>query len=151
MNKYYIDEKLAGYFLCEPTKTTAGIFSVAFERIPSANYILAYPMVADSFAKNNMQDKEQQRRQKLLMIEDWQQSGLSQKQYCLEHTIAYHVFHYWYKRSKSSLANKVHEPAAFVKLTAPATDIHTQLVWPDGKRLVFHQPVSSDYLKALLV
>ncbi|WP_442345985.1 IS66 family insertion sequence element accessory protein TnpA, partial [Foetidibacter luteolus] len=31
------------------------------------------------------------------MIGDWQQSGLSQKAFCAQHGIRYHVFHYWYK------------------------------------------------------
>ena len=99
-----------------------------------------------------MQDKKQQRQQKLAMIADWQQSGLSQKQYCQQHNIAYHVFHYWYKRSKLQAADNNNEPAAFVKLTSSAinTGVHTELLLPNGKRLVFHQLVSSDYLKALL-
>lgn len=99
-----------------------------------------------------MQDKQQQRQQKLAMIADWQQSGLSQKQYCQQHHVAYHVFHYWYRRSKLPSAHNNNDPAAFVKLTSSAinTVIHTELFLPNGKRLVFHQPVSSDYLKALL-
>jgi hypothetical protein len=100
-----------------------------------------------------MHDKQQQRQQKLAMIEDWQQSGLSQKQYCLQHTIAYHVFYYWYKRSKLQSADKSNVPAAFVKLQTalPASGMHTELVMPDGRRLIFHQPVNADFLKALLV
>lgn len=99
-----------------------------------------------------MQAKEQHRQQKLAMIEDWHGSGLSQKQYCQQHNIAYHVFHYWYKRSKLQAADNTTEHSAFVKLTAPAisTCVHAELLLPDGKRLLFHQPVSSDYLKAFL-
>jgi hypothetical protein len=100
-----------------------------------------------------MQNKQQQRQQKLAMIEDWQQSGLSQKQYCLQHHIAYHVFHYWYRRSKLQTADNNSEPAAFVKLTSSAinTGVHTELLMPDGKRLIFYQPVSAGFLKALVV
>lgn len=100
-----------------------------------------------------MQDKQQQRQQKLAMIEDWQQSGLSQKQYCLQHNIAYHVFYYWYKRSKMQSAGKGNEPGGFVKLQAasPASGTHAELLMPDGRRLIFHQPVSVDFLKALVV
>lgn len=97
-----------------------------------------------------MQTKEQQRQQKIAMIEDWQQSGLSQKQYCLQHNIAYHVFHYWYKRSKLQSADKGNELTTFVKLTAPAMDMHTELLLPDGRRLIFYQHTSADFLKALL-
>ena len=43
-----------------------------------------------------MQDKQEHRSQKLQMIDQWQQSGLSQKAFCQANGIAYHVFHYWY-------------------------------------------------------
>lgn len=43
-----------------------------------------------------MQDKQEHRSQKLQMIDQWQQSGLSQKAFCAANDIAYHVFHYWY-------------------------------------------------------
>lgn len=43
-----------------------------------------------------MQAKKEQRAQYLEMIKQWQQSGLSQKAFCIANNIAYHVFHYWY-------------------------------------------------------
>lgn len=43
-----------------------------------------------------MQDKQEHRSHKLQMIEQWQQSGLSQKDFCAATGIVYHVFHYWY-------------------------------------------------------
>ena len=32
------------------------------------------------------------------LIEQWQQSGLSQKAFCEQHSIRYYVFQYWYRR-----------------------------------------------------
>lgn len=43
-----------------------------------------------------MQNKKEQREQMMLMITDWQASGLKQRDYCATNNIAYHVFHYWY-------------------------------------------------------
>ncbi len=43
-----------------------------------------------------MQAKKEQRAQNLEMIRDWQQSGTTQKAFCIANNIAYHVFHYWY-------------------------------------------------------
>lgn len=43
-----------------------------------------------------MQNKKEQREQKMLMVTDWQASGLKQRDYCASKNIAYHVFHYWY-------------------------------------------------------
>ena len=43
-----------------------------------------------------MQATKEYRVQHLKLIEEWQQSGLSQKKFCVCNNIAYHVFHYWY-------------------------------------------------------
>lgn len=43
-----------------------------------------------------MQNKKELRDRMLLMIEDWQSSGLNQRAYCVANNVAYHVFHYWY-------------------------------------------------------
>jgi hypothetical protein len=48
-----------------------------------------------------MQDKNEQRTQHLAMIKQWQQGGLSQKQFCVNNNIRYHVFHYWYRVYKT--------------------------------------------------
>jgi len=48
-----------------------------------------------------MQDKKETRTLKLQMINEWQQSGLSQKAFCTSNNIAYHVFHYWYRVYRS--------------------------------------------------
>jgi hypothetical protein len=33
------------------------------------------------------------------LIDEWKQSGQSQKEFCQEQGVAYCVFHYWYKPS----------------------------------------------------
>lgn len=43
-----------------------------------------------------MQNKKEQREQMMVMIENWQSSGLKQREYCSANKVAYHVFHYWY-------------------------------------------------------
>ena len=43
-----------------------------------------------------MQNKKEHRAESLQMITQWQQSGLTQKAFCITNNIAYHVFHYWY-------------------------------------------------------
>ncbi len=89
------------------------------------------------------------REQMFSMIGNWQQSGLSQKAFCAQHDIRYHVFHYWYKVYRNTHALS---QASFVKLQiTPSPGLSSaELICTDGKRLVFHQPVSADYLKALI-
>lgn len=48
-----------------------------------------------------MQTKKEQRDQFLEMITQWQKSGLTQKNYCVQNGIGYHIFHYWYRIYKS--------------------------------------------------
>jgi hypothetical protein len=48
-----------------------------------------------------MHATKEQRSQFLSMIRQWQQSGLSQKVFCANNNMAYHVFHYWYGVYKS--------------------------------------------------
>ena len=95
-----------------------------------------------------MESRQQNRDQQFAMIAAWQQSGQSQKQFCLQNNIAYHVFHYWYKIYRDQ------QPAgsgSFVTLNiAPQLQTNVELHLADGKRIVFHQPVSVEFLKALI-
>ena len=99
-----------------------------------------------------MQYDEQAQQQMFAMIELWKQSGLSQKAYCRQNNIRYHLFHYWYKRYKDE--QSAVKDAGFVPLNVqPPTSFnagHIELLLPDGKRILFHQAISSDYLKALI-
>jgi len=85
-------------------------------------------------------------------IGQWEKSNQSQKAYCLEHNIPYYVFHYWLKRYRETHQGEKDKPTSFVKLqiTQSARIAHAELVLPDGKRLVFHEPVSSNFLKSLI-
>ena len=99
-----------------------------------------------------MQYDEQVQQQMFSMINEWQQSSLTQKAFCEQQSIRYHVFHYWYKRYRDGQATDK-EPGFISLGVKPSSDSsapHTELLLPDGKRLLFHQPVSSDYLKAMI-
>ncbi len=81
-------------------------------------------------------------------ILQWQQSGLTQKAYCEQENIAYHVFHYYYRRfrEKEDIGS-----SKFIKLQiAPNLSGGIELVLADGRRLLFHQAVSADFLKVLI-
>jgi hypothetical protein len=99
-----------------------------------------------------MSSKASIRQERYNMIVDWQQSGQTQRLYCQTQNIPYHVFHYWYKQYRNS---QQPPPAALpgftaVNLPAVSDSASAALVLPDGRRIVFYQPVSSDYLRALI-
>jgi len=99
-----------------------------------------------------MQNKEQLRQQKFSMIEEWRRSGLSQKAYCAQNNIAYHIFHYWYKHYRKTRPTADVVATSFVKLEVSpgAGSAHLELLLPGGKRLLFYRLVSSDYLKSVI-
>jgi hypothetical protein len=85
-------------------------------------------------------------------ISRWQQSALSQKQYCTENKIAYYVFHYWYKRYRDEQGIN-QQSSSFIRMhvqSCASSGPVVELVFVNGTRLVFHQPVSSDYLKSII-
>ncbi len=95
----------------------------------------------------NIQDKM------FALISSWKHSGLSQKAYCEQSQLRYHVFHYWYKRYRDEQSN-CSEPA-FIPLNvkpsfSDATCANIEVVLADGKRILFHQAISSDFLKAVI-
>jgi hypothetical protein len=95
-----------------------------------------------------MESKELLRQRHFAMITSWQQSGQNQKQYCIQNNIAYHVFHYWYKVYRQAQSDG---SGKFVTLSiTPQPQANVEIQLTDGKRIIFHQPVSADYLKVLI-
>ena len=120
-------------------------------------YILLKCVEADSFAIKikQMQQAEGVKEQMYAHIEQWKGSGLSQKVYCEQQAVKYHVFHYWYKVYRDEhLAVPQQQPkpsASFIPLTLSSSSAAVvELHLPGGHHLLFHQMVSADYLKALI-
>ena len=99
------------------------------------------------------------------LIEIWQSSGQSQKTFCQEKDLAYSKFHYWrkkYQEYRSPLSTEGPRPdepvgRSFVAVTVKKSKaLETfqagtmELVFPDGRRLIFNQGVEAGFLKALL-
>jgi hypothetical protein len=86
------------------------------------------------------------------LIEQWQQSGISQKGWCEQNGIRYHIFHYWYKRYRNQPAVAPATTSSFIQLQVKENGSQPlmELLLAGNKRLLFYQPVSIDYLKALI-
>ena len=86
------------------------------------------------------------------LIEVWKESGKTQREFCQEKDIAYSKFQYWMKKySEQSSCGK--DPGGFVPVVVnnePKSSAVMELVFPDGRKLVFHQAVEVSYLQALL-
>lgn len=99
-----------------------------------------------------MQRDEAAKERMFAHIEQWKASGLTQKAYCQSNAIAYSVFHYWYKlyRSGEPASCAAKPSAGFLPLQLPAAAGCVELCFANGHRLLFHQPVSAEYLRALV-
>lgn len=53
-----------------------------------------------------MRSQPEVREQMFKLIEQWQQSRLTQNTFCEQQFIRYHVFHYWYKRYREQHADQ---------------------------------------------
>lgn len=85
------------------------------------------------------------------LIEVWKKSGKTQREFCQERDIAYSKFQYWMK--KYSDLSTIDAGRDFVPVAVedePKVGGALELVFPDGKRLVFHHAVDVSYLQALL-
>lgn len=85
------------------------------------------------------------------LIEIWKNSGVTQREFCAEKSIALPKFQYWMK--KYTLQHEGPGDFMPVKLTGSANagaGSRLEILWPDGRRVIFHAPVDASFLKALL-
>jgi hypothetical protein len=96
-----------------------------------------------------MAKSESTREQMFASIASWQTSDLSQKEWCRQQEMAYHVFHY-YRVYREEYPEPVNDNS-FVRLAIKEdVDAPCEVVFADGTKVVFRVPVSVQYLKNLL-
>ena len=86
------------------------------------------------------------------LIEIWKGSGKKQQEFCKEKDIAYSKFHYWLKKYNAH-GSTPDSASGFMAITVNRTNVRgggLELVYPDGRRLIFHQDVDPSFLRALL-
>lgn len=87
------------------------------------------------------------------MIEQWKASDVSQKIFCEQMQIRYHVFHYWYKRYKNVNGSNGGTLSSFLPLHVNqtlSTDCFAEIIFTDGKRLLLNRVIDVHYLRNLL-
>jgi hypothetical protein len=98
-----------------------------------------------------MRKDSEVQQQMFQLIEQWKQSGLSQNAFCQQESIRFHKFYYWYKCYRRQHDREDTVPG-FVKLKIekPPVTSSVEVHFPGGIRVLFHEPVNSNYLKALI-
>lgn len=86
------------------------------------------------------------------LVELWQTSGQTQKEFCQEQGLKAHVFTYWLaKYRKQQTGEEV--PSGFVPIAIEekgSQDYYAEIRYRDGTRLRFGQSVSAEQLRQLL-
>jgi hypothetical protein len=83
-------------------------------------------------------------------IVSWLSSGLSQKQWCEQQKITYHIFHYWYRKYRDEHPKSTADNS-FVRLTVkPEAGASCEVIFTDGTKIIFRESVPAQYLKSLL-
>jgi len=104
-----------------------------------------------------MRNNDQNRIERLAMLEAWRQSGLSKRAYSQQQHISYHTLQYWCKKTKRASGTSRPLPGgkAFLPLkikpsSCPSSHTFCELITAGGKRLIFHPGVEACFLKTLL-
>ncbi len=88
------------------------------------------------------------------LIEKWERSGLSQKEFYNHHGIKPHVFWYWLRRYREEGQVAPQEARGFVSVEieeAPSESVLAEVIYPDGTRLIFKERVGLPFLQSLLL
>jgi hypothetical protein len=87
------------------------------------------------------------------LIEVWKSSGKTQKEFCQEKDIAYAKFHYWFKKYNEQQVQQGQSSftQVIVNKNFPSSSLQgIEIIYPDGRRLIFHQSVEASFLRNLL-
>ncbi|MBA3674636.1 MAG: hypothetical protein H0W75_06705 [Chitinophagaceae bacterium] len=96
---------------------------------------------------------------KLAMIRRWEESGLSQKQFCENEPRASNNFHYWLKKYRDLNEEPIdphqRNPGKFIKLKTETPissgSVFSEIIFANGNRIKFYNPVDVSQLKQLAV
>jgi len=99
-----------------------------------------------------MNNKQKSSAEMYPLIEEWEQSGIPVNSFCKERNLSLASFHYWIKKYRQQ--KDTTGQSGFVRLTIEpkelVSSVSCELIFPDGKRLVFHDKPEASYLRSLL-
>ncbi len=94
--------------------------------------------------------REQNRTAMFGLIEQYKASGLSQKRFCQEHTIAISQFYYWHKRYRESQAEQGFVPVKIFSGRNKIPVANLEIQYPNGVLLRLPVNTPLNYIRALM-
>ena len=96
------------------------------------------------------------RDQMYALVEQWKKEGGLQKFFCDKHGISVLKFQYWHKRYKEEKSLVAGSHSSFIKMDMSTVQSHepsagrTEVIYPNGIRILLAYDVSVHFLKGLL-
>jgi hypothetical protein len=87
------------------------------------------------------------------LTQQWRDGGQNKKTFCKQHSINYYKFNYWCRRlGVGRRIVPLDCDTSFVELDMSALQQASwvEVVYPDGRKILFHREVGADFLKSLL-
>ncbi len=110
--------------------------------------------MSDNFVgKDHMkkQERENWKNEMLLLIREWKESGINQKDFCRQHDLTMHSFYYWlrkYKQINTPLENGFLPVEIKPPVNGTRGDI--QIHYPNGVQITLDKSVSISRIRALI-
>lgn len=89
--------------------------------------------------------------QMFALIENYRTTGISGKAFCKERNLSYNTFIYWVKkhRLKNEISANGFVPLK-IKEKQTVSPGNCEIIFPDGKRIIFHEKTEASFIRALL-
>ena len=85
------------------------------------------------------------------VVEDWLQSGLTQKEYSKQRQLPAHILPYWVGRYRQTHSSSHPQTASFIQVSTPPAPVHgMEIALPTGVVIRFANTVPLPYLRQLL-
>jgi len=100
-------------------------------------------------------ERENWQQEMFSLIKKWQESGISQRDFCSQHDLSMHAFYYWlrkYKQANQSSENRFLPVEINSPVFTPGNDIsgNIQIRYPNGVLITLDKSVSISRIKALI-
>lgn len=99
------------------------------------------------------QERENWQMEMFTLIENWQKSDTSQKEFCTQHDLRSHVFYYWlnkYKRTRSATGRGFVPVEISTGEAQPKDQGEIQIQYPNGVMVILRESVNISRLRALI-
>lgn len=88
------------------------------------------------------------------LIDVWKSSGKTQQEFCQEKELDYNKFQYWLRKYKTANGHvKEQSSSGFVRVKVKEVEGISgcvELIYPDGRKLIFHHAVEASFLRSLM-